>query len=102
MMESAFSILMFIFSAALLLYAGMIALFGVELIPRYWMVKITDKKAYARRFAKILAVTALAPALSGAVGLLVNIDEAPLLPLLALLLGIPAAIWLGVRITKEE
>ncbi len=100
-MEYGFSILMFCFSGGILLYAGMIALFGVELIPRYWMVKMTDKKAYARRFARILGVTALAPALSGVVALIVGIEEAPLLPLLALLLGIPAAIWLGTLITKE-
>ena len=101
-MESAFSILMFIFSAALLLYAGLVAVGGVKLIVRHWAAEIKDEKAYARRFARILALTALAPALSGVVGLLVDMEQSPFLPLLTLILGIIAAIWLGVRLTKEE
>ena len=100
-MEYAFSILMFIFSGALLLYAGLVAVFGVGLIVRHWAAKIRDEKAYARRFAKILSLTALAPALSGVVGLLVDMEQHPFLPLLTLVLGIIAAIWLGVRLTKE-
>ena len=101
-MESAFSILMFIFSGALLLYAGLVAVFGVTLILRHWAAEIKDEKAYARRFAKILALTALAPALSGVVGLLVDMEQSPFLPLLTLLLGIIAAIWLGVRLTRRS
>ena len=101
-MESAFSILMFIFSGALLLYAGLVAVFGVTLILRHWAAEIKDEKAYARRFAKILALTALAPALSGVVGLLTDIERSPLPALLTLILGIIAAIWLGVRLTRRS
>ena len=98
-MEYAFSIFMFIFSVALLLYAGLIALCGVELIPRYWMVKITDKKAYARGFAKVLALTALAPAASGVVALLV---PSVFLVMLTLIVGIIGAIWIGLRIAGKD
>ena len=99
MMESAFSILMFIFSGALLLYAWMVSVFGVTLIRRHWAVKMRDKKAYARGFAKVLALTALAPAASGVVALLV---PSVFLVMLTLIVGIIGAIWIGLRIAGKD
>ena len=39
------------------------------MIPRNEAVKMKDKKAYARQFAKVIAVVALAPLLSGLVAI---------------------------------
>ena len=100
-MEYGFSILMFCFSALLLIYAGLIYKGNTGLIRRLWAAKIKDKKAYARRFAKILALTALAPLFSSIVALLVDIEQSPLFVVMTLILGVIAAIWFGVRFTKE-
>ena len=101
-MDYGFSILMFSFSAGLLLYAGLVALFGVSLIRRHWAVKMKDKKAYARGFARVLALTALAPAASGAVALLGDLDRMILPALLTLIAGIIAAIWIGLRVAGKD
>ena len=97
-MEYAFSILMFCFAGCILLYSGLVVIFGSEFIPKKWAAKITDEKAYAKRFAKILALTALAPVLAGAAGLLVDINRNPFVPLLILVLGTAAAIYFGLRL----
>ena len=105
-MDHAYSILMFCFAGALLVYAGLLALCGPELIPRYRLVygkKMSKKdgKALARRVAKIVAITAAAPLLSGVVWLITGPDG-PLFPaMLALVGGFAVCIWLGVRVTKE-
>ena len=63
------SILMFIFSGAILLYALLLAWTkDIGLISRSYAAKIKNKKLYAVQFAKILAITAIAPALTGLAG----------------------------------
>lgn len=65
-----FSILMFIFSACLLLYALILAVSkDYKMIARYWASDVKtkrDQKRYARMFAKIMALVALIPAAAGA------------------------------------
>ena len=62
-------ILMFIFSGAILLYALILAWTkDIGLIRRSYGAKIKDRKVYAVQFAKVLALTAIAPALSDLVG----------------------------------
>ena len=91
-----FSIIMFCFSGAILLYAGVLGLTGdITMVRKHWAAQMDDKKVYARKVAKILAITALAPALAGAVGLLNSLAG-----IIALLVGMFAFIWLGVRITS--
>ncbi len=91
-----FSIIMFCFSGAILLYAGIMGLTGdSSMLRKQWAVKIDDKKAYARKVAKILAITALAPALGGTVGLF-----STLAGLIALFVGLVVFIWLGVKIAS--
>lgn len=69
-MEYAFSILMFCFAGMLLLYAGLLAAAkDPQLIPRHFASKIKNPKVYALQFAKLTALTAAAPFLSGLVGL---------------------------------
>ena len=43
-METVFPILLLIFGGAMLLYAGLVALCGFEVIPRTYSAKIRDKK----------------------------------------------------------
>ena len=91
-----FSIIMFCFSGAILLYAGIMGLTGdSSMLRKQWAVNIDDKKAYARKVAKILAITALAPALGGVVGLF-----STLAGLIALFVGLVVFIWLGVKIAS--
>ena len=68
-MEYAFSILMFVFAALLMLYAALIGRGGFNLIPRGYAASVDDKKAYAKNFAKVLRVVAAAPAVSGLIAL---------------------------------
>ena len=65
------STLMFIFSAAILFYALLLAWTkDIGLIRRSYAAEIKNKKQYAINFAKILAFTALAPAMTGLAGLM--------------------------------
>ena len=95
LMEYAYSILMGVFALALLLYAGLIALTkSTDLIARSVSADIRDKKAYAAKFARVLALCAAAPAASALVGL---IPGAILVAVLVLIAGFGLAIWLGVK-----
>ena len=99
-MEYGYSVLMFCFAGALLLYAGLLAVEKRRpdlLIPRY-RASSGDMKnpiRHARRIAKIVALCALAPLLSGVVGLFGQ----PVIAGIVLVAALAAAIWLGIRIT---
>ena len=98
-MDRAFSVLMFCFAGMLLLYAGLLAATGdCGLIPRLRAAKIRDKKAYARRFAGAVAITAAAPALSGVVGLLWSEGMA----VSTLITGMIACVWAGAKYVRDE
>ena len=100
-MEYGFSILMFCFAGALLLYAGLLAVEKRRpdlLIPRY-RASSGDMKnpiRYARRIAKIVALCALSPLLTGLVGL----TGKYLIASIVFVVTLAGAIWLGVRITR--
>ena len=65
-MDHAYSILMFCFAGALLLYGILLAATkDIGLVPRSSAAKIKDRKAYAGQFGKIIMATALAPLSSG-------------------------------------
>ncbi len=69
-MDHAFSYLMFAFSGMLLLFAGLLYLTGdPKLIMRGYAAKMKNPKRYARQFAKVLAIVAVAPILGGLTGL---------------------------------
>ena len=65
-MEHAFSILMFCFAGALLLY-GLILYWtkDIGLVPKSGATKTKETKVYAAQIGKIVAITALAPLTSG-------------------------------------
>ncbi len=99
-MEYGFPVLMFLFSGALLLYAGILFLTkDCRMLPARarQSVKPKDPERYARQLSKVIALTAAAPALGGLAGFL-----HPLLAVAVLVIGTAAAIWAGTTWMKEE
>ena len=98
-MEHVYSIITAVFSAAMFLYAGLMALTkDYKMIPyrSRQSVKPKDPKKYAFQLSKVLALVATAPAISALVGLL-NV----LVAVIVLFVGIIAAVWLGTKIMKN-
>ena len=94
-MEYGFSVLMFCFAGAILLYAGLMGVTGdINLLGfrHRYAAKMKDKKAYAVMVAKILALTAAAPLVGGLVGLL-----SPQWGGIVLILLFILCIWFGVK-----
>ena len=98
-MEHAFSILMLIFAGAIFIYAGLTALTKELIMPQRYKqsAKMPDKKKYAVQFAKIMALVACAPLLSGAVGLFTGDAVAAIILCVTLI----AAIWAATIIIKK-
>ncbi len=97
-MEYGYSILMALFSAALLLYAGLMALTkDYKILPLRARVSVKPKneKAYMTQFAKVIALVAVSPALSALVGLW-NVPAAGIV-LVAAAVGF---IWLGTKLMR--
>ena len=93
-----FSILMFCFSGALILYAGLLALTkDCRLIPRDHTAKPGNKKAYAVNMAKAIALTAVPPA-HCAIAALFN----GLLALTVFVVELVMALWIGATIMREH
>ena len=93
---SPVSILMFCFSGALLLYAAVLALTkDASMIPRDSAAKMDDKKQYAVKFAKVLALAALVPANCGIIALF---SEG--WGLAALIVEMILALWVGTHWMK--
>lgn len=98
-MEYAYSILMAIFAAAVLLYAGLMALTkDYTLLPYQTRqsVKPKNAKLYMTQLAKAVALAALAPALSALAGLW-NTAVAVIVLVGALIVFL----WLGTKIMKD-
>ena len=98
-MEHPFSILMLFFSGALFIYAGLTALTKDLILPRRYKqsAKMPDKKKYAVQFAKIIALVACAPLVSGLIGLLAGDAVAAIIVCVLLI----AAIWAATIIIKK-
>ena len=101
-MEYGFSILMFCFSGVLLLYAGLVAMGNAGLILRYRAARVKDKRKYTRQFGRILALVACAPALSGAVAMVGDMDRTVLPAMATLVLGTVVAITAGVKMMNRD
>ena len=98
-MEYGYSILMGIFSCALLLYAGLMALFkDYKMIPLRvrQSYKPKNEKVYMTKLAKVVALVACAPALSALAGLW-NMIAA----LVVLIAACVFFIWLGTKLFKS-
>lgn len=97
-MEYAYSIIMGAFAAALLIYAGLMALTkDYKMLPfrSRVSVKPKDPKRYAFQLSKVIALVAAAPAISALIGLW-NI----LVAVIVLFVTIVLFIWLGTKIMK--
>ncbi|MBR2527852.1 MAG: hypothetical protein IKE58_05215 [Blautia sp.] len=95
-MDYAFSILMFIFAGALLLYAALMAITKDYRILPYQSrvsVKPGNSEKYMVQLAKIVALVALAIALGAAVALW-NIPVGAVV----MLVGAIASLWFGTKI----
>ena len=92
-------ILMFIFSGAILLYALLLAWTkDIGLIRRSYAVKIKNRKKYAVQFAKVLALTAIAPALTALAGF---VTESGLCMGAAFVVSLAICIRIGIKFMKD-
>ena len=98
-MEYGFSILMFCLAGGMLLYA--LLLYNEKkrpdlLIPRrVYTSRNNWAVPYARKLAKIVALCAVSPLLTGVVGLFAK----PLIAGIVFVLTLILFIWLGIRVT---
>lgn len=98
-MEYGYSVLMAIFAAALLCYAGLMAVFkNYNMLPlrARTSVKPKNEKLYMTQLAKVVALTALSPALSALAGLW-NMTVAFILLIAVMIL----CLWLGTKIMRN-
>ena len=97
-MEYGYSILMGIFAGLILIYAGLMALTkDYKMLPFRARVSVQpkDEKRYMKQLAKVVALVALAPALSALTGLW-NMIAA----LIVLVVSALVFIWLGTKIMR--
>ena len=99
MMEHGFSILMFFFAGALLLYAGLMALTkDYKKLPyrARQSVKPKNSEKYMVQLAKIVALVAAMIAVGAAIALWnAAVGSA------VMVIGVVAALWCGTRIIKK-
>lgn len=98
-MEYGYSILMAVFSVALLLYAGLMAVTKeYKMLPfrARTSVKPKNPQKYMTQLAKVIALVAISPALSSLVGL-----WNPFAGMLVLILAAIVFIWLGTKLMKN-
>ncbi len=98
-MEYGYSILMGLFSVALLIYAALMAVTrDYNILPYRAQISVSpkDPELYMARLSECVALIALAPALSALIGLW-NKPVA----LVVLVAGIVFFLWLSVRIMQD-
>ena len=97
-MDNGFPILMLIFSGALYLYALLLALTkDVQLIPRQSSARIPNPKAYALRFAGIMALVAFVPLAAGVAGLIYDGRRTGAV----LIAGLVFSLWGATQLIKK-
>ena len=98
-MEYGYSVLMAAFAAAILFYAGLMAIFkDYKMLPYRARVSVKpkDEKRYMTQLSKAVALVALAPALSALAGLW-NMLAA----MIVLIVGTVVFIWLGTKLMRS-
>ena len=98
-MDNGFSILMFIFAGAILIYAALMAITkDYHMLPYRATnsVKPKDPKAYTFELSKVIALVALAPALTG-----VAAYWNAVLAVFVFIGGLIVTIWIGTKIMKK-
>lgn len=94
-----YSILMFIFAGALLLYAALLAITkDYNLLPlrAQQSVKPKDPRLYAFQLSKVIALTAAAPAVCGIVGIWSGIGAG-----VAFVAVLALCLWIGTRMMRN-
>ena len=92
-------IFMFIFSGAILFYALLLAWTkDVGVIRRSYAAKMNDRKKYAVQFAKVLAMTAVAPALTGLAGF---VTENVLFLGTTFVISLIMCVRIGIKLMKD-
>ncbi|MBO4784970.1 MAG: hypothetical protein IKX08_04380 [Lachnospiraceae bacterium] len=66
------------------------------------MAKITDKKLYAKRFALLIAMIAMAPLLSGIIALFGKIEIMIIPAFIVLVVVFIAALIIGIKFMPKE
>lgn len=100
-MRYVFSIIMFCFAGAMFLYA-LIVNGDPTAIVRSYSVKMKNPKAYAKYFAKIIAVIALAPLLCGIYGVIFDPAAQPLMTAFISVDIAVVCIFLATRLHNPE
>ena len=98
-MEQGFSIFMFIFAGAILVYAAIMAISkDYNMLPYRSRVSVKPKnpQKYMVQLAKIVALTAVAIAIGAAVALWNGLAGG-----IVMLAGVIAALWAGTKIIKK-
>ena len=93
------TILMFIFSLALLLYAGIMAVTkNYNMLPVRARVSVNpkDKKAYAFQLSKAIAVSAAVPALTGLTAIWSELAAG-----IVFVLALIVTLWIATKIMKN-
>ena len=98
-MEYVYSIVVGAFAVGLLAYAGLMALTKNYKILPFWSrqsVKPKDPKKYTAQLSKVVALVAVAPALSAVIGIWSVIAA-----VVVLVVGIILGIFLGTRLMRK-
>ena len=94
------SIVLFVFSGALLIYAGMTALTKKIVVPinrRSSVQHVT--KEYVKQFAKLIAFLAIAPAVGAIFGLFIEIVLIPVIIFFVLFI---ALLVIGIKVIMKQ
>ncbi len=97
----SYSIIMFLTAVLLILLSVAIYRGKTNLIHSYHQTKVEDKTAYGKAFGKALFVVAMAPLLSGFIGLLGDSDLIAIISVATLIIGIIIGIGLIVAVQKK-
>lgn len=99
---------MLAYSVTMFLAAVLVALLGIAIykgktnfIHFYHQTRVTDKAAYGKAFGKAMFVIAVAPLLSGVLGLLGDSDMIALIAAAVLLTGIGVGMGLIIAVQKK-
>lgn len=99
---------MLAYSVTMFLAAVLVALLGIAIykgktnfIHSYHQTRVTDKAAYGKAFGKAMFVIAVAPLLSGVLGLLGDSDMIALIAAAVLLTGIGVGMGLIIAVQKK-
>ena len=98
-MDNGFSVLMFIFSGLILLYAAIMAITkDYNMLPFRARVSVKPKnpKAYAFQLSKVIALVAVVPALAGLAAYV-----HALLAVAVFVLGLVVTLWIGTKWMKD-